>query len=434
MTGPAVAREIGADWWRAEAPAEPTRTLVRGGRAAFAALVAYSVVLIAAPQEFIAGLGPLRIALIFGILAIAAHLIDRMTGRATMPGWPREVKLTMLLLLWAFVMLPFSYWPGGSLEVITQLFMKSVAVFVLLACVVDSTARVRTIAAVLTGCAVVIAVVALDHYRTGMVSAGSGDRIAGYGSSAMAGNPNDLALLLNIVIPVTAGLTLSTRSTSRRLLGIGAIALSIAGIVVTFSRAGFLTLAVTGVLFLWRLFRRGAGMPAAMVAVGAVLVVLLMPSGYADRLSTVSDIDSDTTGSAQGRWKDNVLAAGFFVQHPLIGAGAGMDYLALNELRGPRWTSVHNIYLNYAVDLGVIGLALFLAIYASAWKGIARVTKARPSSDDSLGVIATGVRISLAAFAVGAAFHPIAYHAFFYYLAGLAVAIRRVDERERAQA
>jgi hypothetical protein len=53
-----------------------------------------------------------------------------------------------------------------------------------------------------------------------------------------------------------------------------------------------------------------------------------------------------------------VVAAGFVARHPVIGAGVGMDVLALNELRGPVWLSVHNVYLNYAVDLGLVGLGL----------------------------------------------------------------------------
>jgi O-antigen ligase len=94
---------------------------------------------------------------------------------------------------------------------------------------------------------------------------------------------------------------------------------------------------------------------------------------------------------------------------------------------------VHNTYLNYAVDLGAVGLTLFLAIFASAWLGAARVERRRRASEgprqrDALRAYATAARIALTTFAVAACFHPIAYHAFFYYLAGLAVAIRQIDD------
>ena len=38
------------------------------------------------------------------------------------------------------------------------------------------------------------------------------------------------------------------------------------------------------------------------------------------------------------------------------------EMLALNDERGARWLSVHNAYLNYAVDLGLPGLTLFLML------------------------------------------------------------------------
>jgi O-antigen ligase len=422
------------EWWRV-APLEPASavpsaaTEPRQGRVAFFALVIYTVILIAAPQEFFGVLAPLRIAMGFGVVALVAHAVDRLSGRVQAPRWPNAVKLALALVLWAVASIPFSYWPLGSVDVLLHLYLKSVAVFLLLAGVVDTTPRLRRLSGVLVGCAVLIALTALQHFRAGDVTAGSGDRIAGYGTSGMAGNPNDLALLLNIVIPINAMLCASARTTRAKVLLALPLLLSVAGIVVTFSRAGFLALAVTALLFLWRGLRRGALLPAGVVIASLLVLVLAAPAGYRDRLSTVSDISADQTGSAQNRWRDTQLAAGFALRHPVLGAGIGMDYLALNEMRGPQWISVHNIYLNYAMDLGLIGMALFVALFWSAYRSVARVERRRTRRDprDALGLAATGVRISMVSFAVAAFFHPIAYHAFFYYLAGLAVAIARVD-------
>ena len=47
----------------------------------------------------------------------------------------------------------------------------------------------------------------------------------------------------------------------------------------------------------------------------------------------------------------------------------------------------------------------------------------------ALSVLAGGVLVSLITFAVAASFYPIAYHPFFYYLAGLGVAVRRRQPR-----
>ena len=45
--------------------------------------------------------------------------------------------------------------------------------------------------------------------------------------------------------------------------------------------------------------------------------------------------------------------------------------------------------------------------------------------------VAGAARISLIAFAVSACFYPVAYHAYFYYVAGLALAVRQVAVGEQ---
>jgi O-antigen ligase len=102
-----------------------------------------------------------------------------------------------------------------------------------------------------------------------------------------------------------------------------------------------------------------------------------------------------------------------------------MNSAALNEARGSAWTKVHNVYLEYAVDLGLPGLLLFLLLF-HACLAKARSTRRRAASVPSLRelcCLAEGVEISLLAFAVAAFFHPVAYHFYFYYPAGLAVAV-----------
>jgi O-antigen ligase len=244
-------------------------------------------------------------------------------------------------------------------------------------------------------------------------------------------------LLLNIVIPFNAALMLTARRQVVRLAALAVLLASVGGVIATFSRGGSIALAVTGVLGLWQLVRRGAVMAAGALLVATCLAVALVPARYAERLETVTNIEADATGSAQDRWRDTVVAATVALHHPLIGAGIGMDYLALNDARGRAWLSVHNAYLNYAVDLGLVGLTLFLAIFASAWIGVSRVerrrhVRERSGQRDALRTYATAARIALTTFAVAACFHPIAYHAFFYYLAGLAVAIRQIDARQGA--
>jgi O-antigen ligase len=269
-----------------------------------------------------------------------------------------------------------------------------------------------------------LAFTAIVNFASGVYDDG---RVAGY-QGGIAHNPNDLALTLNIVLPLTTALLMSARSLTMRLALGAMVAFNTVGVIVTFSRGGFLTLLVILLLTTISLLRRRAAAVSA-VAVVFVAAMPLLPAGYLDRLATITDVESDPTGSSQDRWRDIVAAAGLVMDNPVIGVGLGQDVLALNDVRGPTWKSVHNIYLQYGVDLGLTGMGLFVAMFAIAVVGARRVERrlrAHPDRDrQDLAALAGAVRIGLVAFAVAGLFHPVAYYFYFYYLAGLAVAVQR---------
>ena len=233
---------------------------------------------------------------------------------------------------------------------------------------------------VLALCSIPLAVTALANYRSGVFithASSSVQRIAGYvGGAGLAGNPNDLALMLNLLMPLTGALFVISKQPWLRLIALGALMLSVAAVIATFSRAGFITLAVIGVAAFAAMLRRGA-LGAAVVMVFLVLgAFVLTPEKYFNRLATITNIEADTTGSAQGRWDDYFVSLEYIRTHPLTGAGLGQDLLALNETRGrSTWRSVHNAFLQAAVDLGLPGLALLLALLLASFANARRVRR-----------------------------------------------------------
>ena len=164
------------------------------------------------------------------------------------------------------------------------------------------------------------------------------------------------------------------------------------------------------------------------MVVMAVVAATWLPSNYLDRLGTITNIEADPTGSAQERWRDTSAATSFALAHPILGAGFGMNTIALNEQRGAFWKAVHNVYLQLAVELGLPGLILFLLLLVGTIKSVGAVRRGTaddPASRD-LFHLAEGLYISLIAFAVEALFHPVAYQLYFYYIAGLVVALKAI--------
>jgi probable O-glycosylation ligase (exosortase A-associated) len=421
------------DWWRPhhEPLIEPAAGPVAepAGRVAFGALVAFIVILMLAPQEWLPFLKNVRIALVAALVSIGAHLLDRAIRRPAARRSRREIGLALALAGWAIVTVPLSYWPGGSVAILADLFLKAVAFFWLTATLVTTRERLNVFCWTLVLCSIPLAVTALLNFHTGEFvtrQEAVTQRIAGYvGGSGIAGNPNDLALMLNLIIPISAALIVSTRRPAARTVAAAALVLCIAAVIVTFSRAGFIALAT--IFVLWLLAAAGrrslGGMAAALVL--ALCIWPVLPEGYLDRLSTITNISADTTGSAQGRWKDIGVSAELVAQNPITGAGIGQDILALNRMRGPTWRSVHNVYLQYAVDLGIPGLVLFLWLFGASLRsaGRVRILAAKDHALRLLSYQAAGVQIALVAFGVQAFFHPVAYQFYFFCLAGLAVAL-----------
>ena len=396
-------------------------------RLSFHAVLAFTGVMLLAPQTMVPGLGALRPALLAMAVAIGAYLLDRLVRREPILRPTRELWLSVALLWWAVLTMPLSTWVGGSVELLTSLYIKTLIVFWLLGHVVDTPARLKTLVWTLTVLAVPLAVTGIRQYLSGQFLKAGAGRIEGY-EAALTNNPNDLALTLNMLLPLAVALLLTARTTTVRLVLAGVVVLEVTAIILTFSRSGFVTLAVVGLMLGYRMVRTGRAGLAAGAAVALVLALPLVPASYLDRLSTIVDTEADDTGSAQARWSDMGAAVSYIGRHPVVGAGLGMDVLALNEERGEHWTAVHDVYLQYGVDLGVPGMLLYVALLAAAIASAAAARKASLAHDrPDIAGLSDAVRTSLVGFAVGAIFYPVAYHFYFYYFAGLAVAARHVS-------
>jgi len=429
------------EWWRPEAPAagRPAAgaAIAAPGPAAspvpFAALIAFTFVLLLAPQNYVPILSTIRIALLVAVISMASHVYDRLRRGQPLTIVTAEIRITGYILAWALATLPFSYWPGGSVGVLLDLYLKTLVVFMLIANTVNTTARLRIVAVALALMAVPISFSGVNAFLSGAYMgddpAQSVKRIIGY-EGALTKNPNDLALILNLIIPLTLALVFIARRAMIRAALLAAVGLQAAAVVITFSRAGFLSLASIVAAYFWAVRKRPE---RTWVYGGIVLLVAalpLLPGSYLTRLSTITNIEADSTGSAQNRHKQQVAAMHYVLTHPIIAAGIGMNVLALQEEMGD-WLYIHNVFLQYAADLGFPGLILYVYLLVTTFRttGYVQTRTANASEHRDLFFLAVGIRTSLVAFTISAFFSPVAYHFQFYYFAGLATALRVVYDR-----
>src|SRR5688572_14921930 len=110
-------------WW---VRPEESRSASRDAEspAAFAGVVAFTLVLLLSPQTWFPILGNLRVACLTAGAAGAFLLWDRWNQRRPLLNLHPQMLVAFGLPLWAFMPLPLSYWPGGSASLLAEMYLK----------------------------------------------------------------------------------------------------------------------------------------------------------------------------------------------------------------------------------------------------------------------------------------------------------------------
>jgi O-antigen ligase len=192
-------------------------------------------------------------------------------------------------------------------------------------------------------------------------------------------NPNYLAVM--IAVGCVPAMVLAREMITGRKRVWGIIVASLGGlclfsVVFLASRGVLLAVGVALIVTMLLLVRR-RGFKFA-VAIGVVAVLLLaglsrLAEYQGGTLEVVRRFDAmrGETGLIGGRWE--LVRASLDVlseRDPvalLFGTGVYSNFIAIGKKQGNFWTHTHNIFLEYALDFGLIGAGLFLALF---WVGV----------------------------------------------------------------
>ena len=233
----------------------------------------------------------------------------------------------------------------------------------------------------------------------------------------------------SMLAPFTFALIALTRARSPLaiLATLAAAAVILAAILFSLSREALVALGVIVAVVIWFSRRRLLGFAVAIPALGALALVPSIAARLTDALQS---------GGA-GRtsiWKVDWTA---FLQHPLIGWGTGNSieaydrfYLAVYQLHFAGWSrEPHNTLLYLAVELGVVGVLLFLAGWFSAFGPLRKIRRG-----DALYDVRVGVTASLVGLLVASNFVDVSTTKFFWLILTFAAMLRIVAETRAARA
>jgi putative inorganic carbon (hco3(-)) transporter len=230
------------------------------------------------------------------------------------------------------------------------------------------------------------------------------------------------------------------------LLGAGALVLS--AILLTYSRGAFLTLVLL-IVALGALRYLPPRRLAVVLLVGALMVPVVAP-GYMDRVHSIAGaiglVSPEATtvepdGPTRGRTTQMLAATLAFAEHPVLGVGPGQytphhsvryqlrPEIAFRALPVPR--RAHNLFLEVAAEGGVVGLLLFLAIPFFLLRSLWRIR--RTAMEERLGHVehlAVGFLLAILAYLGTGMFLHLAFQRYYWMLVALSAAAIWILTRE----
>jgi len=386
-----------------------------GHSLSFAGIFLFTAFVFFRPYEFSPSLMWLSKAAFWIALAtLIIYLLTQLGLENTFTARPREVNLVFLLLATALLSIPLALEPAEAFDAFVEYF-KVVLIFVVMVNVVRTERRLKTLWILVLIASCILCVNAVNDYRLGVLAM-NGLRIKG-SIGGLFDNPNDLALHLVTMFPIALALFFGSRNPVTKFVYLGIALLIVAGIVVTFSRGGFLALLAATCVLIWKLVRSSRWLLIPVAIMLVVLFVLFAPGGYKARLSTSDD------ESAMARFDDLKRSVFVAARHPVVGVGMNNYILFSNSNK-----VTHNAYTQVAAEMGATALAFYILFMLAPFKGLRRIERETfgIKSQRRLFYAATALQASLVGYMVASFFASVAYLWYVYYLVAYAVCLRRI--------
>jgi len=373
---------------------------------AFFWLSAFYFVYCGRPEDWIPGLEYIPLAKISGVLALLGLLSLGSTQRK-FRDLPKESKYLLGLIGILFASAAFSpIWKGGALNR-TLDFAKVWVVWLLTFLLVTDVARLRRIIYIQSVSVAVISVVSI-------VRGHSQPRLEGV-IGGIYSNPNDLAFAIVLTLPFCLAFLLTAKKALFRLLWLAAILIMGLTLFMTASRAGFISLMISGTVCLWYFGVKGRRF--YLVAISGVAVVLLLAVAGGPLISRMTAIEGNADTQLGATAYDSYEARKYLMeraiegvkQYPILGLGAG-DF----QVYSGSWHDVHMTYLQIAVEGGIPALILYLLFFSRGFSNLRKLLR-RSDLDAHTRLLIGALHSSMIGFVIGAMFAPEAYQFFPYF-------------------
>ena len=372
-------------------------------------------------------IGSLRPALVLGIGATVAYARSVIRGRARFQ-WSAELVLILSLTVWFIVGIPFSYFRGGSLNVLINVWIRTLLLFFLFTQTLIAVGRVRMIVWAVLLSELVASLASL--LVRGDSAYDVGGRFSGINKGLLGWN--FLGITLSVTIPFIGYLYVSRRSALQKCLLFAILGSTTWMLVLTASRGGVLGIIFSLILTWWFLIR---GTPGSKLLIALVVLCLVVaaaeaPAVFWERLAAGSSSASGNSESAEesseGRQRLLQYSIEDTLHHPIFGLGIGSFPIYHGSKRDPLgWLGTHNTFTQISSETGLPGLLLVVFLIGTVIRHMKRVSEGLPNdpANVELRLLAKATLVSTVVFVFSGFFAHLGYDYLLYYIMGIAAGV-----------
>lgn len=344
------------------------------GRFFFYLLLAHTAITLLTLGSRIPGLGIIRptltlVAALWGWWFWVGLRTEQISGVSE--PWGRRL---LVLIIYSIVTLPFTRWPGSVLHEGLPTLIRMASFLYFCSFLVTTWRRLRLFVLVWLGCEIfrMLQPVYL-HITTGYwgdaTYLGEGEfmsRLAGAPGDIV--NPNGLGYIVASALPFMHYLAMEQRRWWLKAAYLGVTLVMLYGLALTESRSAVLAVAIDVVIIAWRSKHRVAVF--SLIVVGIMASVNFMSADQIDRYESI--FSSHTKGARTAHGRINAMFADFELgfERPVFGFGLGTSHEANWNIRHDRFIA-HNMYAEVLIELGLVGLGIFIGYLVSIGKCIA---------------------------------------------------------------
>lgn len=372
--------------------------------------------------------------------ALMAIMLATLIAAVPSGGWrqvwhtSKQLRLVAGITALAVITVPLGIWMTGSFNYLINRFVVAIAVYIACLLLLRDRRTLRRIVSIYVLIVVVVAAKNLSLYFNHDVNStlmSEEDKLL-YQETGVANpeknrqafgslDPNDIAAVMATTFPLA--LWLAAGSLKRRLFWTPCALLLIVAVIPTSSRGGFLGLVAAAVVLGLVGARGGRRVFLILMLVLGAIAFNVAAGSQMDRMENINNSDYNSTTS-EGRvaiWKRGIV---WTIKRPW---GYGLDNFPVyfGWLNGSD-RAAHNSLIQYAVELGVLGIAAYLMIAATLIKSLLQIRRRamQPGAIDNETVAVTGhVMAMLAGCWMTGFFLSNAYYPMTYMAIGIASAV-----------